>query len=345
MSTAQSRVQFGYAQIESAFGVINNSTGAATVANGDAFRLNSLQTDGDIATVQRTAKTGTLSITPGIPGRAGGSWSASVEVAGSGAAGTAPDIDQFLQALMGKAATVVSSTSVTYALDDLSPSLSIWNYRDPSTMVQQVAFGAVVNSCSLSVSDSASALSFSGDCKYVLDSIEYLALADGDARKGGLTTAGQAAFPVRPSSPTFAGTMALGLYGGATINGVSYSTVRSMSLQMNMARSLQKNLLFNGALPGSPQQGVREVSVSFELTDTDVAALATLKGLARAKTAVDMSFSIGATAGNILTVNLNDVILASPRYSDSQDSWGVQFSGRASASSATAKDEVTLVWT
>ena len=338
MATAQSASQIGFVQVESTYGTIPNSTGTATVANADAFRLISLETKAETGLIDRPSKTTVLGRTVGILGKKGGTWATTVELAGSGAAGTAPDIDPFLQAAFGKAGTVSAGVSVTYGIEDASPSLSIYNYRDPATMEHLVALGAVVASTRFNLSQEQTSVEFSGPCRYVSPS-EGFASLDATA-KGGLT-----AFPTRPASPTYAGTMALGLYGSATLDSNAYTTIRSLSISCDWARSLIDNTLFNGAYAGVPQQGIRSVTVEFELTDEDTTAIESLKSKARAKTAMDLVFVIGSTAGNIWTVTLNDTQLSSPDYNDGQPSWGVRFTGTAHATSETAKDEITIVCT
>ena len=339
MSTSNSSSQIGYVQLETpAYGTIPNSTGTATLANADAFRLISLETSAETGLLDRPSKTASLSRTVGILGKKGGTWRTTVELAGSGAAGTAPDIDPFLQAFFGAAPTISSGVSVSYALADASPSLAIWNFRDPSTMEQLVALGAIVSQASIDITQERSTMELSGPCRYVTPSEGFAGL-DSTA-KGGLT-----AFPARPSSPTYAGTMALGLYGSSTLDGSAYTTLRSLRINIDTARSLIDNVLFNGAYAGSPQQGIRNVTVDFELTDEDTVANESLKAKARAKTSMDLVFVVGATAGNIWTITLNDVQLTSPGYDDSQPSWGARFTGVAHASSASATDELTLVLT
>jgi hypothetical protein len=338
MATAASQSQIGYVQIEAAYGTIPNSTGTATVANGDAFRVISLKTQGDTGLIDRPSKTTVLGRTVGILGKKTGSWSTVVEMAGSGAAGTAPDIDAFLQAAFGKAGSVSAGTSVTYAIEDASPSLSIYNYRDPAAMEQLVALGCIVSQMRLNLSQEQASIEFSGPCRYVSPSEGFAGL-DSTA-KGGLS-----AFPVRPSAPTYAGVMALGLYGSATLDGNVYTTLRSVNIGVDWGRSLIDNVLFSGAYAGSPQQLVRNVTVDLELTDEDTAANESLKAKARAKTAMDLVFAVGATAGNIWTVTLNDVQLSSPDYDDGQPSWGVRFTGVAHATNETALDEIKIVCT
>ncbi|MEN6533792.1 MAG: phage tail tube protein [Bryobacteraceae bacterium] len=338
MATGASQSQIGFVQIEAVYGTIPNSSGTATVANSDAFRIISLKTKGDTGEIQRPSKTTNLSRTVGVLGKKNGSWSATVELAGSGAAGTVPDIDAFLHAALGKAGTVVTGVSVTYAPEDASPSLAIYNFRDPATLEQLVALGCVVEQMKLNIGQEQSTIEFSGSCRFVSPSEGFSSL-DATA-KGGLT-----AFPTRPSAPTYAGTMALGMYGSATLDGSAYTTVRSLAITVDFARSLSDDVLFNGAYPGSPQQSIRSATVEFELTDDDSAAGESMKAKCRAKTPMDLVFVIGATAGNIWTITLNDVQVTSPDYEDGQSSWGVKYIGTAHATDESSKDEITIVCT
>lgn len=338
MATAQSQSQIGFVQVESTYGTIPNAAGTASVANGDAFRLISLATRGDTGLLDRPSKTTVLGRTVGVLGKKSGSWSATVEMAGSGAAGTAPDIDAFLQAAFGKAGSVSAGVSVTYAIEDASPSLAIYNFRDPATMEQLVALGAIVQQTRINIGQEQSTLEFSGPCRFVSPSEGFSGLDT--TAKGGLS-----AFPARPASPTYAGVMALGLYGSATLDGNAYTVLRSLSITCDWGRSLIDNVLFNGAYAGEPQQLIRNIGVEFELTDEDTAANESLKAKARAKTAMDLVFVVGATAGNKWTITLNDVQLTNPDYDDSQPSWGARFSGTAHATNETSKDEITIVCT
>ncbi len=338
MAISNSQSQIGFSQIETTYGTIPNTTGTATVANANAFRLISLVTKGDTGRVDRPSKTANLSRTPGILGKKNGSWSTSVELAGSGAAGTAPDIAPFLHGAFGAAGTVVAATSVTYNLADASPSLSIWNFRDPAAMEQLVALGSIVGSMRFDISQDRSVIEFSGMSRYVSPSDGFASL-DAPA-KGGLS-----AFPVRPSAPVYAGIMSLGLYGSATLNSAVYTTLRSLSINAEFGRSLIDNVLFNAAYPGLPQQVVRNVTVDFELTDEDVAALIALKLKARMKEVMNLVFVVGATAGNICTITLKNVQLTVADYDESQPSWGAKFSGVAHATNATSIDELVVAFT
>jgi hypothetical protein len=337
MAQSASRNQQCFVQVESTYGTIPNSAGVASVANSNACRIISLTTNPRAGHIDRPDKTGTLSATVGVGGRKSAEWSARMSVAGSGTAGTVPNMDPFLQSAFGKAGTVASSTSVTYSLEDAAPSLSIYNFRSPSTVTQQCAFGAVVNSVRVPLNQDVAEIEFSGPARWVVDSTSFA--THDTAGKGGLT-----AFPSAPSSPVYAGNMAVGFVGTVTLDGTTYSTIRSGNINIALSRELPMDV-FNSYYAGQPTLGVREVTVDFNLYDADDAALTALKGKAISKTSVTLSFQIGATAGNIWTWTLNNVLLDVPSYDDGSANWSLNWTGRAYASSATAKDEVALVIT
>lgn len=337
MAYANSTQQRGYVQREATFGTIPNSTGTATVGNSNAFRFIKLATDAVRSTIDRPDKTGSFSMTQGKAGRRSGNWSMSCSLAGSGAAGTAPDINPFLESLFGKAKTVVSSTSVTYALDTNIYGLSIFNYRTPSTVTQQIAHGAVVDRAVFTLGEDVAQAEFSGPALWVLDDDEF-STADVTA-KGGLS-----AFPSEPGSPVTNGDMAVGFTGAITIDGVSYGTLRRATITMATETQLD-NDAFNNYYAPSASRGVLNVGLEASIYDDDSSDLSALKVKAKNGTAFDATFEVGTVAGNIWTFNLSNIVLEPMTYDDGSRRYAVNLRGRAYATSLTSKDEIELVLT
>lgn len=339
MATAPSANQFVFVQKESSPGTINNSAGTSTVANGDAMRIISCQMDPDRAMIQRPDKTSTLTAASGQAGRRQASMSMSFSCAGSGSAGTKPDCDEILEALFGKAAVVSGGVSVTYGLEDVMAAtpahLSVFSFRDPSTMIQQVGFGTVISSASMEFGSDVARMEVSGEPKWVMDTAQF-GVAETEA-KGGLTT-----MPARPASPTYQGNFAIGFTGSVSLDGNTYATLRSARVTLNMNRRRRQNI-FGSFYPGPVYQTPREVLVEIELDDDDSVNLTQMKRNAVAKTPVTVILAAGATAGNIWTLTLAGVQFDSSRLVDGDQDWGVRFSGRAYGS--TGKDEATLVLT
>lgn len=337
MAYANSRNERVYLQLESSFGTIPNSSGSATVANGDACRFISSQLDFDPELLQRPDKTGSLGQTAGIAGRGIGNWSLSMSLAGSGTAGTAPDCDAILQCAFGKAAAVSAGTSVTYALDDNGYSFSLWSFRTASTVAQRVAAGCVVRQARFDLGQNVAIWTVNGSFKGLVDSKNFSSLTNEE--KCGLT-----AFPSEPGSPTTSGNMVKGYTGSFTADGNVLATIQNASIVINNDDALVYGHGYE--LPTDIERGLRRITASFSLKEDDSSAITNLITKSRAKTAIDISMVLGAVAGNIWTFNLSNVQLSNLRFNDSSRRWVLDFGdSQANASSITAKDEIALVIT
>jgi hypothetical protein len=336
---APSVSQIAFATTEAAFGTVNNSSGVATVLGSNAVRIATLDTAPTQATVKRDVKTGTLTPIVQLPSRPGGTWSLTTELCGNGVAGVKPDLDDILAAAFGKASTVVASTSVSYGLADNlsgspSPSLSIFNFRDPATTLQQIAIGAVVKSMGLSFNENgAQKITFGGPCKYVLESHRFA--GEPTANKCGLT-----AFPTRPVSPVYNGGPVLGWNGTVTIGGNTYATLRSGSLSVDFARELQADVLGAGLAIGV-MQGERAWPVELTLYADDSANFQALMA-ALSTTVQSVVISVGNAAGNTHTFTLNGILFDRQTMDASARNWSVKIKGNASG---TNLDEASYVIT
>lgn len=336
-NSINSQNQALYIQEETAYATIPNTAGTATVGNSNACRLIKLSTNQQQALIDRPDKLPTLDFTIGIGGRKSAQWNTSMSLAGNGAPGAKPDCDLLLKALFGKAAVVVAGTSVTYGCDDTSPTLALWNFRKPSTAAQACAFGSIVNQGVFRLGQDVATAEFSGESYWVIDSNQFPTAAT--AAKGGLT-----AFPSEPSAPVTNGNMVVGFTGAVTLDGNSYSNLRSATITFNAGRELPKDV-FNNFYPDSPAQDRRDIRVEFSMYDDDSVNLGSLKNKAINNTGVTLVFQMGTIAGNIWTFTLNNVILAAPQYDDGQRKFALNFTGKAHATSATSKDPISLVIT
>src|ERR1035437_9440230 len=105
-NSSNTRIQRLYAQNETTWGTIPNTTGVATLAGSNCCRMSALDIQLAQQEIVRSDKTGSLGITMGILGRRQTTWSAKMTLAPNGAAGVKPDMDPFLAAIMGKLVTV-----------------------------------------------------------------------------------------------------------------------------------------------------------------------------------------------------------------------------------------------
>jgi hypothetical protein len=110
-----------FLQDQSAIRTIPNSSGTATVAGSDACRFIRASFDNDIALIDRPDKTGTRTATAGTAGRKFSRWSVEASLVTSGAAGTVPDWDPILKALMGQAGSVGSGSVSIVSTTNAAP--------------------------------------------------------------------------------------------------------------------------------------------------------------------------------------------------------------------------------
>jgi len=286
----------------------------------------------------RPDKTGSLGQIVGTPGRKSATWTMQTSMAGSGAAGTKPEIDEFLEAAFGAAATASAGVSVTYNLANAAPSLTIFDFNRPATVSQRAIMGAIVSRMKADIGQDFAALEFSGEGKWAIDTDQF-STADTTA-KSGLTT-----FPTEPTTPTSVGSAVAGYKGTITLDGQTYTTFRTGSIELAVARELPKDG-WSSDYPIAPANGLRTVRLDFSLYDDDSANLQAFKGKAFSNTPVNITLAIGTSAGNIWTWNLKNVLVAKPAYDYSQTRRGVNFNGcTAHMSSITQDDELQLVLT
>lgn len=323
-------------------GAAPNSGGTATVGNNDAVRHIACDLGGSGTRIIRSAaKTGAPGQLGGILGRAGGEeWRVKIPWQLSGTAGTAPDLDPFLQALTGAAPTV-GGGSVAYALSSVIAELTLFSFRtaagSATNVEQRCAWGCVVDRMTLATGDGELTADFSGTSTFVVPGMNLASLST--AKKGGLT-----AFPSEPASPTYTGNIIPAFVGSVTINGVSSFQIESFSLDCAMARSL--TYPFGSFIPTRPQQGRRIMSATFGLLEEAAAAVSTLKALQLSGTAVDISIVWGDTAGYITTVALNNVVIPSQTLDENQSNYVVRFTGaEASMTNSATQDEMTITLT
>lgn len=335
-NVAYSKDQLGFVVNETTFGTI------PSISNSNAFKATSLVINASPALIDQPDKTGSLDFLLGAKGRKAATWSMKCAARGNGAAGTAPDVGPFFQALFGQAPTIVASTSVTYTLADLSPSLSIYSFRKPSTVTQQVALGAVVDTFQTTFGPDTAYWEFGGTALWGLSTDEF-STADTTA-KGGLSS-----FPSQPSSPVTNGSMIVGFLGSITIDGVTYTTsanggVRSASLSYKANRDIPNDIIGSG-YGSSPAQDRRDITGTIDLYDDDSSALSALKVKAINATSINMVFVMGNVAGNIMTVNLNNCQLTPATYDDGQRKYAAKFNFKAHASGLGTLDSITIAFT
>jgi hypothetical protein len=335
MAIGNSRNERIYLQNESAYGVIPNSSGVASVAGSNycahiGFQLNAQQ-----AMLTRPSKTGSRTVRSGVGGRRSASWSANLEMLAGSGAGVAPDADPILRAIFGAAPSISAGVSVTYSLADTVRSFAAYSFITPNTLMQRVAAGCVAQSATFTLNQDVAAWSASGEAKWLVDSVNFAAL-DTPGRSG-LT-----AFPSEPGSPVGNGSLIAGFTGSLVVDGNAVADLTDFGLTINAGNSTIKNN-FGEYYPNEVFGDTRSVVCSIGSRLSDATAITNAITKALGKNAIQIVATVGSVPGNRYEFTIRGVQLGMPSMSDSGPFWTLNFGDSpASGSSLTSLDEVSL---
>jgi len=320
----------------------NIATGVQLLRAGSGCKIKA-----DPTLIPNPVKAGTRSMQPGIPGRrSNNTWTLpSVPIIPCGVTLTVPDMDLLFQAIFGQVATAGAYTLADGAVVPFI--LARFQHGQP-TLSQQFAVGCITTDWSININSDIITLSSNGQCYWVYDS-ENFANEDTVANGGCKGTGGITAFPVEPTSPGVLGTLQQGFKGVATFDANSVDSVTFPLISADVkgkTGNSYTNDAFGTTYPALPAGGRRMVSTRCTFQETDAAALSNLKVKAKTKTAMNVTYQIGTTAGSIITISLKGVQLAVPEYSDEAARVVTAFSDSdASASTVSATDEIAIAFT
>lgn len=230
----------------------------------------------------------------------------------------------------------ISQAVVKYSLSDNIPSLSLWSFRQPSTIDQRVSIGSVVQEGTFQLGDDVASMSFNGESMWVLSSNQF---ADSDTQqKGGLS-----AFPSEPGSAVTNGNMVAGFTGKIVAGGEIIASIRTAQIRIQNGNVTIKDL-FGSYYPTSVEGDERNVGISFSLYEDDTDAFKNLIQASNDKTPLNFTMQIGTQIGSIFVAQVNNVQLLAPSREEQRRFIANFPESRAKASALTAKDECVLWW-
>ncbi len=198
--------------------------------------------------------------------------------------------------------------AVTYKPAADLPTVSIFDYWDPATVVQRILIGASCGIFRVKVNADFHEFEFSGEAQDVLDSVSF--------------TAGQGGLSAFPAEPALSGVMALPVPGnlgqawmGATA--AKFLTVTKAMVELDNDLDL-RNREFGSTVPRCNVPGMRKVTAAIRLFEQDDAATKGLYAAARAQTPVGVMFQLGQLAGQLFGVYLKAVVPKVPEFDDSE---------------------------
>ncbi|HLI86342.1 MAG TPA: hypothetical protein VKV17_20700 [Bryobacteraceae bacterium] len=223
--------------------------------------------------------------------------------------------------------------TVTYTPATELPSVSIFDYWDPTNAVQRLLSGAAVDQMDILLNGDFHEFHFQGAAQDVIDSSSFTA--------GG--PAQLQSFPAEPAISAFDYTIVPGNLGQAWLgtSPTQFVTITSASVQLK--NSLDTRMKeFGSAVPLAIAPGQRTVSAAFTLFGLTDTATAALYQAARQQSPVTVMFQLGQTPGQTMAVNLSSVIPQVPEFDDSSNR--LQWKFRSSRAQGTVDNEISVAF-
>jgi hypothetical protein len=222
--------------------------------------------------------------------------------------------------------------SISYFPATELPSVSIFDYWDPSTALQRILCGAAVNKMTVKVNGDFHTFEFSGMAQDLLDSSSFIA---GEGQ--------MASFPVEPALGAFDYSIVPGNMGEAWLGSTpgQFYTITSGTFQLDNGLDMRsKEFGSNLSLAIAP--GPRSVTAAFNLYELNDAATQGLYQAARQQSPVSVMFQLGQQTGQVMGVYMMSVVPVVPEFDDSDNRLQWKFQG--SKAQGTADNEIVVAF-
>jgi hypothetical protein len=222
--------------------------------------------------------------------------------------------------------------SVSYFPATELPSVSLFDYWDPSSSVQRLLCGAAIDRMTIKVNGDFHQFEFSGIAQDLIDTSSF---ASG---MGQLTS-----FPAEPAQAGFDYSIVPGNMGEAWLGSTpgEFYTITGGTFQLDNSVDMRSKE-FGSNLPRAIAPGPRSITASFNLFALTDTATAGLYQAARQQTPVSVMFQLGQQAGRVMGVYLMSVIPVVPEFDDSDNRLQWKFQG--SKAQGTADNEIVVAF-
>jgi hypothetical protein len=198
--------------------------------------------------------------------------------------------------------------AVTYKLSTNPPSLTLYDYWDPTSTVSRMVTGAAVDVLGLQVNGDFHELIFSGPAADLLDSFSFVP-----------GTVGLTGFPVEPDVADFDYSIIPGHLGQVWLGnpaGQFFTLIEaSVEIKNNIA---VRNQEFGSSYPRAIAHGPRQVVSEFTLFAQDDAQTNGLYAAAKLRDTFPAMLQLGQKQGQMMGIFLPAVTPEIPNYDDSE---------------------------
>jgi len=198
--------------------------------------------------------------------------------------------------------------AATYPLSTTLPSITLYDYWDPSTAVQRIITGAAVDSFELSVNGDFHEFAFGGPAADIIDSSSFTA-----------ANAGLSAFPAEPPKNGFDYSIVPGHLGQAWIGSTANQVFTLTEAKVQLKNHLDlRHHEFGAIFPRAVVPGMREVVTHFSLLAQDDAQTIALYQAARSRTTMPAMLQLGRQQGQLMGIFLPNVMPEIPNFNDGE---------------------------
>ncbi len=227
---------------------------------------------------------------------------------------------------------VALGPTATYSVSAELPSVSIFDYWDPTTAVQRVLSGAAVDRLTFKLNGDFHEMEFKGMAQDLIDSASFVA---------GQGSASQ--FPVEPSTAASTYSPVPGNLGQVWLGVIPSQLFTVSQATIELRNNLDmRNKEFGSVLPQGINPGAREILMSVELFSQDDAATTALYQASRQQDPVGVMFQMGQNPGQLMAISLKSLVPDVPEFDDSDKRLKWRF--RDTRAQGTADDEIVVAF-
>jgi hypothetical protein len=222
--------------------------------------------------------------------------------------------------------------SVSYFPATELPSISLFDYWDPSSAVQRILCGAAVDRMTLKVNGDFHQFEFNGMAQDLIDSSSFT---------GGM---GQlVSFPAEPPLGAFDYSIVPGNMGEAWLGSTpnEFYTITSATFELDNSLDMRSKE-FGSNLPLAIAPGPRSVTAAFSLYELTDTATPGLYQAARQQSPISVMFQLGQQAGQVVGIYMMSVVPVVPEFDDSDNRLQWKFQG--SKAQGTTDNEIVVAF-
>jgi hypothetical protein len=223
-------------------------------------------------------------------------------------------------------------TTITYVLAESLPSVSIFDYWDPTGAVQRIVDGAAIDTMTVKVNADFQEFDFTGPSRDLIDSASF---ASGD---GSLSE-----FPAEPTSTGFDYTIVPGHLGEAWMGATPAQFLTVTSAQLTLANSADLRVKeFGSDFAQCIAAGQRKITLDLELFELPDTQTAGLYQAARQRSPISVMLQLGEQTNQLFGAYMPAMVPEVPDFDDSETR--LQWKFQNSRAQGTVGDELYIAF-